>query len=69
MRYLNPNHPTLKTEIKQFQKMSFTERVFGWALKHLWIVLVFSILIKAHYIGLIFKNSKLPTIHKYSNEI
>ena len=49
--------------------MSFTERVFGWALKHLWIVLVFSILIKAHYIGLIFKNSKLPTIHKYPNEI
>ena len=40
--------------------MSFTERVFGWALKQLWIVLVFSILIKPHYIGLIFKNNKLP---------
>ena len=49
--------------------MSFCARVFGWALEYLWIVLVFIILIKLYYICLIFKNNKLPIIHKYSNEI
>ena len=41
----------------------------GWGPECFWIVWVFIISVNLHYIYLIQKINKLPTTHKYSNEI